>query len=51
MGKKKMGNMKTRLGRPRRCWEDNIKMDLKEIWWEGVHWNNLTQDTNKWWAP
>jgi len=24
------------LGRPRRRWEDNIKMDLREIWWEGV---------------
>jgi hypothetical protein len=24
-------------GRPRRRWEDNIKMDLKEVEWEGVH--------------
>jgi hypothetical protein len=27
---------KRQLGRPRRIWEDNIRMDLKEIWWEGV---------------
>jgi hypothetical protein len=24
------------LGRPRRGWEDNIKMDLKEVGWEGM---------------
>jgi hypothetical protein len=24
------------LGRPTRRWEDNIKVDLKKIWWEGV---------------
>jgi hypothetical protein len=23
------------LGRPRRRWEDNIKIDLREVWWEG----------------
>jgi hypothetical protein len=26
------------LGRPRRRWEDNIKMDLQEVGWEGVDW-------------
>jgi hypothetical protein len=26
------------LGRPRRRWVDNIKMDLREIGWDGVHW-------------
>jgi hypothetical protein len=26
------------LGRPRRKWEDNIKIDLREIGWDGVDW-------------
>jgi hypothetical protein len=26
------------LGRPRRRWEDNIRMDLREIGWDGVEW-------------
>jgi hypothetical protein len=26
------------LGRPRRRWEDNIKMDLREIGWGGLFW-------------
>jgi hypothetical protein len=25
------------LGRPRRRWHDNIKMDLREIWWGGIN--------------
>jgi hypothetical protein len=32
------------LGRPRRRWVDNIKMDLIEIEWDGVHWINMAQD-------
>jgi hypothetical protein len=32
---------KTPLGRARHRWEDNIRMDLKEIWWEGVDWIHL----------
>jgi hypothetical protein len=31
------------LGRPRRRWVDNIKMDLREIGWDDVDWN-LAQD-------
>jgi hypothetical protein len=27
---------KGQLGRPSRRWEDNIRMDFREIWWEGV---------------
>jgi hypothetical protein len=27
------------LGRSRHRWEDKIRMDLREIWWEDVHWN------------
>jgi hypothetical protein len=32
------------LGRPRRRWEDNIKMDLREMGWNGVDWLELAQD-------
>jgi hypothetical protein len=30
------------LGRPRRRWEDGIKMDLREIGWQGERWSGLT---------
>jgi hypothetical protein len=36
------------LGRPRRRWVDNIKMDLREIGWDGVDWIDLAQDRNQW---
>jgi hypothetical protein len=36
------------LGRPRRRWEDNIKMDLREIGWGGMDWINLAQDRDRW---
>ena len=32
------------LGRPRRRWEDNIKMDLKEVECRVMDWIELTQD-------
>jgi hypothetical protein len=35
------------LGRPRRRWEDNIKMDLKKIGWGGMDWINLAQDRDQ----
>jgi len=35
-------------GRPRRRWEDNIRMDLREIVWEDVGWIHLPQDTGQW---
>jgi hypothetical protein len=35
-------------GRPRRRWEDNIKMDLREIGWGGRDWMNLAQDRDRW---
>jgi hypothetical protein len=38
------------LGRPRRRWEDGIKMDLREIGWGGVEWIHLAQDRDHWWA-
>jgi transposase len=36
------------LGRPRRRWEDNIKMDLREIGIDGVNWIQLAQDRVQW---
>jgi hypothetical protein len=37
------------LGRPRRRWEDGIKMDLREIGWgRGVEWIHLAQDRDRW---
>jgi hypothetical protein len=36
------------LGRPRRRWEDNIKMDLREVGWGGKDWINLAQDRDRW---
>jgi hypothetical protein len=35
------------LGRCRRRWEDNIRMDLREIVWEGVEWMHLAQDRDQ----
>jgi hypothetical protein len=36
------------LGRPRRGWEDNIKMDLREIGCGGIDWIDLAQDRDQW---
>jgi hypothetical protein len=36
------------LGRPRRRWVDNIKIDLREIGWDGVDWIHLVQDRDQW---
>jgi hypothetical protein len=36
------------LGRPRRRWVDNIKMDLGEVGWGDVDWIGLAQDRNRW---
>jgi hypothetical protein len=36
------------LGRPRRRWVDNIRMDLGEEGWSGVDWIDLAQDRNRW---
>jgi hypothetical protein len=36
------------LGRPRRRWEDNIKLDLREIWIDGANWIRLAQDRVQW---
>jgi hypothetical protein len=36
------------LGRPRRRWEDNIKIDLGETGFEDVDWIHLAQDGDSW---
>jgi hypothetical protein len=39
---------KETLGRPRRRWVDNIRMDLAEVEWGDVDWIGLVQDRNRW---
>jgi hypothetical protein len=41
---------KRSLGRPRRRWEDNIKMDLREIGIDEANWISLAQDRVPWLA-
>jgi hypothetical protein len=36
------------LGRPRRRWVENIKMDLREIGWGGMNWIHLAQVRDQW---
>jgi hypothetical protein len=44
-----LGGPKVRsLGRPRRRWEDNIKMDLREIGIDEMNWIQLAQDRVQW---
>jgi len=38
------------LGRSRRRWEDNIKMDLQELVCGAMDWVELAQDRDKWWT-
>jgi hypothetical protein len=42
------GKRPYRIPRYRR--KDNIRLDLREIWWEGVDWMHLAQDRDLWWA-
>ncbi|KAJ4426459.1 hypothetical protein ANN_27273 [Periplaneta americana] len=41
---------KRSLGTPRRRWEDNIKIDLREVGYGDRNWINLAQDRDRWWA-
>jgi hypothetical protein len=36
------------LGRPRRRWLDNVRMDLVEVGWRDVDWIGLAQDRSRW---
>jgi len=36
------------LGRPRRTWEGNNKMDLQEVGWRVINWIHLAQDRDRW---
>jgi hypothetical protein len=35
-------------GRHRRRWEGNVRMDLREMGWEGANWIHLAQDSDQW---
>jgi len=39
---------KRSLGRRKRRWEYNIRMNFREIVWEGVDWMHLAQDRDQW---
>jgi hypothetical protein len=39
---------KSPLGRPRRRWVDNFKMDLRETGWGGMDWIDLAKDRDQW---
>jgi hypothetical protein len=39
---------KRSLGRPRRRWLDNIKMDVRVRGWNGMDWLDLTEDRYQW---
>jgi hypothetical protein len=39
---------KRSLGRQRRRWVDNIKIDLRDIVWDGMDWIDLAQDRDQW---
>jgi len=39
---------KRSLGRPKRRWEDNIKMDLQEVGCGSMDWIELTQERDRW---
>ena len=39
---------KRTLGRPRRRWEDDIKMDIQEVGCGSMDWIDMAQDRDKW---
>jgi hypothetical protein len=38
------------MGRPRRRWGDNIRMDLQKVGCWGRDWIELAQDKDRWWS-
>jgi len=45
-----MGGACSTYRKPRRRWEDNIKMDLQEVGWGGLDWFDLDQSRDRWQA-
>jgi hypothetical protein len=43
-------NLKQLASKPRHSWEDDIKVDLKEIGWRGDKWIHLAQDRDQQWV-
>jgi hypothetical protein len=43
----RMGRRRMHVGRPRRRWVDNNKLDLREMGWDSRDWINVTQDRNQ----
>jgi hypothetical protein len=41
---------KKSLGRSRHKWEDNIKIELQDVEWEGMDWIDLAQNRDRWQA-
>jgi hypothetical protein len=41
---------KRTMGRPRRRWEDNVRMDLQEVGCGREDWIGLAEDRDRWWA-
>jgi hypothetical protein len=41
---------KRTLGRPRRSWENNIRMELQALGYWYMNWIGLAQDRDRWWA-
>jgi hypothetical protein len=39
---------KRQLGRPRRRWVENTKINVREIGWDGMDWTDLAQDMDHW---
>jgi hypothetical protein len=39
---------KRSLARPIRRWVDNIKIDLREVGWDGMDWIEVAQDREQW---
>jgi hypothetical protein len=37
------------LGKQWGNWEDNIRMHIRKIRWEGADWMNMTEDRGQWW--
>jgi hypothetical protein len=40
--------MKQTTGRPKRRWVDKVKMNLRELGWDGMDWVGVAQDKEQW---